>query len=526
MNSQRPFNPMFVIVPVLIGLGLIVSVLTGGGNRLGLFFRNLLVLSFMAGFLFPRGMLAMWLVLCGYTDFFKRLMVVFGSVSMRDLYNVLGIPPATLAGITVAVISGAALRQITVSKAHWRLFYVACALIVVSLLFAVRTNSGSASGIIPAIANDGVYALLIFVTPVLYHDSKDVVRLIKLLLWAYLPVALYGVYQRVCGYNDFEVAYLKTGLSLEIKQLLSDEVRAFSTLNSSTALSTVCGLLCILSLVLTMTPRRNGEGNILGRWTAYTFVGIYVLGLLASTSRSALAMIVVGLAGFFAFRSSRGTRMLYAGLAVSFVALVFFAGAILDNLDNFQLWLDQQVGGGSYASQMTRVGTYSDRLSGFSNLARNPDVYTLFGYGPGRGYDERDPLHAHDLLSNVLVTHGLVPLLAMMFAGGYLLSRLHRQVFQIGDRQHRLLAAGLLSATISFFALSVMSGSVLSVFPVNVMMWLCVGLLMVVFQDEARAAAAGTVLDPLPAASPPTAPAPRVVHRFRRSGYSTSRGSL
>ena len=518
MNAQKSLTPIIGIAAALMSLFVIASVLLGHGNQLAQLFRYLLVAGFLSGIMFPRGTLFFWLALCGYTDLLKRLMVVFGRVQYSDLYNVLGIPPMMLGGVTVAVLIGAFTGRFNTRAAHWRLFIIACVLMLVSAVLAAKEKGGSLGAILPAIANDGSYTMLLFVLPVLFADTDDIVRLVKVLLWSYVPVALYGLFQQLNGFQDFEIAYLKSGLTLEIKQLYASEVRAFSTLNSPTSFSVVCAIMCVLGLVLAYTPKKDGSGPLLNKGLAFAFAAIYFVGIIASTSRSALLLVVIGWGGFLCFRSVTATRWLYAVFAAAFLGLIFMADVILDNLDSWQSQISNMIGGGGgqLATQLSRVGTFSDRLHGFANLAKNPEVYTLFGYGPDRGSDERDPLYAHDMISNILVTHGLVPLVAMGIFGIVVLTRMHGRVFRLADRHHRLLAAGFLSLAFSLFALSAVSGSVISVFPVNTLLWLCFALLMLVYQGDhlqMEARVEGVRPEALPVASPP----PRVVHRFRRS---------
>lgn len=517
MNSRSSIGPIIGIAAALLGLFVITSVLLGQGNQLAALCRYLLVAGFVIGLTFPRGGLIVWLMLCGYTDLLKRLMVVFGRVHYNDLYNVLGIPPVMLAGITLAVLVGAFTGRFRLSGTQWRLFAVACVLMLISAALAAKEKGGSLGALVPAIANDGLYAMLIFVVPVLFKMSDDVVRVAKFLLWVFLPVALYGLFQKVNGFQDFEIAYLKSGLTLEIKQLYANEVRAFSTLNSPTAFSVVSGMLCAVSLMLGLTPRREGRGRLLDARLAAVMAFVYLAGVFASTSRSAFLFIAVALGGFFCFRSLTATRLLYAGMAAAFISLILLADVLLANLDTFQNQVSRAAGDGEFATQMSRVGTYSDRLRGFSNLVRNPEVYTLFGYGTERGSDERDPLYSHDLISNNLVTHGVVPVLAMALFGVFVLKRMHGQVLRIADAHHRVLAAGLLSLGFSFFALSAASGSVLSVFPVNAFLWLSFGLFMLVCQSDQQC---GSEAAEVPKETMDDTPAEtqRAVHRFRRSG--------
>src|SRR6187549_3056479 len=122
MNQQRSLAPLFGIGTALVSLFVIVTVLMGRGNNLAALFRYILVAGFACGLVFPRGTLLVWLVLCGYIDMLKRLMVVFGSVQHSDLFNVLGIPPMMVVGVTLSVLVGACTRRYSMRPEHWRLF--------------------------------------------------------------------------------------------------------------------------------------------------------------------------------------------------------------------------------------------------------------------------------------------------------------------------------------------------------------------------------------------------------------------
>ena len=517
MNSRNTVAPIAIIAGMLAGLFVIASVLLSSGNQLAALCRFLLVGGFVFGFLFPRAGLLFWLGLCGYTDLLKRLLIVSGRISFNDLYYVLGMPPVMLGGITLAVLVGAVTGRFELQRGQWKLLFVACGLVLFSAALAAKESGGSLGAIGPAIANDGLYAILIFLVPVLFTTSDDVVRLCKHLVWLYLPVALYGVYQQLYGFQAFEVAYLKTGLSIEIKQLYADEVRAFSTLNSPTSFSVVCGALCAVSMILALTPRSEGPSKSLHPGIAAVFALIYIAGLMASASRSAFFVIAVVMGGFFCFRSKAATKALYAVMLGCFLMLLFSANAILSNLDAVQAQIAGATGGSDFAGKMARVSTFSDRLRGFAVLTTNPEAYTLFGYGGTRGIDPSDTLYSHDLLTNNLVSHGLVPVLAVLAVFVFMLVKAHGSIQRVADVRHRLLASAFLALAFSLFAVSMVSGSVLSIFPVNTFLWLSFGLLVLVLQCEA-ARVAGSVET---AAGQPDEiqTEPRTVHRFRRSSH-------
>jgi hypothetical protein len=203
---------------------------------------------------------------------------------------------------------------------------------------------------------------------------------------------------------------------------------------------------------------------------------------------------------------------------------------ILSHLDSWQHQITDTTGDGRLVTQLSRVGTFSDRLRGFTNLVTNPEVYTLFGYGAGRGGDPSDSLYAHDMISNTLVTHGLVVLVVAGVFGVMVLTWMHRRVLRLRDMHHRLLASACIALAFSLFVISCVSGSVLGTFPVNALMWLCFALLMLVYQSdhvhssEMTEAASEIEATPQPITSQPAMP--RVVHRFSRSGRPASESRM
>jgi len=505
---------MVIALALLGGLFVMLSILMGGGNEIAAFYQYLLAVLFVAGIVAPRGAFVFWVMLCGYTDLLKRFMVLTGRVSFTDLYAVLGIPPIMLTAITFSVVVGAFSGRFQLRRLHWNLLVISCLIILATAGFAAHDSGLVIKSVMPAVANNGLYFLLLFLLPTLFQTTDEILKLLRLLLWAYLPVAAYGIFQQTYGYREFEIAYLKSGLTIEIKQLLTSEVRAFSTLNSTTALATVCAALFCISVVLPFlaydsTRRRR----ILGWLPAMLFALAYLGGLVASTGRAALSLIVFGLAGWICFQSVRKTIAVYLCGIVGFLLLVFSAESILANMNLFQDEVTTAVGDGKqFVRQMTRVGTYSDRLKGFSNLVRNPDVWTLFGH---RVVEDNDrSLFSHDILTNSLVHYGMVPVgvtILLLIAG---LFKAHREVLRIRDPLRRQLSAALLGLSLSFIVLSLLAGNVLVVFPINVFACLFAGMMLVIFQHDRISVRAEepVLLQPEPETQQ------RTVHRFTRRG--------
>ncbi len=516
--NQR--NPLFMIVALCLSGGpfVMLSILLGGGNEVAAFYEYLLAVLFIGGFVAPRGAFIFWLVLCGYTDLLKRFLVVTGHVTFADLYYVLGIPPVMIGAITMSVLLGVFSGRFHLRRFHWAMFGLACLIILAVAGLAAKESSSIMQSVLPAIANSGLYFMLIFLVPVLFPTTDEVLKMLRLLLWAYLPVALYGIFQQIYGYRDFEIEYLKSGLSIEVKQLINDEVRAFSTLNSTTSLATVSAVLFSTSLILLFLPVGTTRRRAFGWLPAMVMAAAYLGGLLASTGRAAFALIAFSLFGWLCFRSKRLTIAAYLVCSIGFLALVFSADILLANMSYFQDEVSSAVGDQKYMTQMTRVGTYSDRLMGFSNLVKSPDVWTLFGHGAPMENDDRS-LFSHDILTNSLVQNGAVPVgvAAVLLIIG--LFKAHRGVLRILDSGRRTLAAALLALALSFLVLALLAGNVLVIFPINVFACLFCGMMIAVSQhdqDVCELAHKSIVkISPAPEAQVP----PRAFLPFARDGH-------
>jgi hypothetical protein len=487
MNSNGPTTIIAILASLAGAFYVMASILLGGGNELAALCDYLLIGSIFLGLFFPKRSLFVWFFVCAYTDLLKRLLIVSGRVSLADLFSVLGIPPAMLGGIVLSILISAFTGRLTLTLTHWKLFIASCVAVVLAGVAAALDGSGAGiGGVLKGMANTGFYAMLLFVIPSLFQGKDDAVRLLRALLWIFLPVALYGIYQAIFGYQDFEIEYLKTGLSIEIKNLINNEVRPFSTLNSATALSAICAVLSSVSLSLMLISKPEGHGRMLGKVTGVCFTLIYLCGVVASTSRSSLIVVPFVLLAGRCFCTRRSTWLIYAGCGIAFLALVFSAEFLLDRLGNWQGVLDRIAGDSQFAGQMSRIGTFSDRLMGFIALTKNPEVYTLFGYGADRGTDPRDPLFCHDMITGTVVRYGVVTALIFGIIVIRVLTLSHRVIYRLDDPSHRRLGATLLALAFSFFVVSMISGTILQVFPVNVFLFLFLSLLVLVAQTAAK----------------------------------------
>jgi len=482
MNGPNPiFAAIVIIAGAIGGLFVTLSVLLSSGNSLAHLCFYLLVGGGMLGLLAPRVAFFVWIIGCAYSDFLKRLTVVFGEVGRMDLVYVLGITPAMFSAIVVSLTIGGFTGAYQVRMSHWKLLLVGLMLTLATGIICAIETGGSMHMALQGIANGGLYSLMLFVMPVLFPSHEDALRVLRFALWMFLPVALYGIAQQIDGFRPFEIQYLRTGLSIEIKQLFTNRVRAFSTLNSPTALGTVSALLVVVCWFLSRLPRPAPlqHRRWVNRWAALLMIAAYAGALVASTSRSAPLLIVLGLASGWCFADPGRSRLYYTVLVAGFVGVVALSPWLLGHLEEVNNWMTLDADMNTLAGQLVSVGTYSDRLFGFANVLRNPAAYSPFGLWDGNIDLLPESLKHHDIVSAMLLRFGVIPLLICIVGLALVLARLHKKLCGIVDPVRQRLMAMSIGLAAGLIFLSALSGNVLGVFPVNVFFWMFAGIAMV-----------------------------------------------
>ena len=484
MKGRSSGTLLIILVVMLVALYAVVDLLLTSGNMFSRLSLMIMIPCALVGLMARRNAMILFLISCGYVDLLKRLLVVDGQISKMDLYYVLGIPPVTLGAILISTLAGAMSGSVKIRSRQWTWLALAMAMMGVTIIAQVRESGWGLGQLLPALANSAFYTVIVFVVPVLFPTMEESLSMLKKVLFCYVPVALYGVFQQVHGFQDFEIAYLMTGLSIEIKQLVYGEVRAFSTLNSPTALGAVSMILAVLSVVLTQMKHSESGRPYLGRAMGFFLFCIFVSGWLASTSRSASVILMMGAVGWWCFGSGPRTFLAYFTAITSMLILMVFAESLLDHLRDASLVMYDIFGSNKFGEQLTRLGTFTERLQGFSNLLKNPEFITAFGYGADRGLDPSDPLYNHDLLSNLIVRFGLVPVGIGAFITVWVAVWLHSNLLQIRERRVRSMAAACMGIVVGMIGSSLLSGSLLTVFPNNVFFWVLVSCVLVGFQSR------------------------------------------
>jgi len=484
MTTQPKLNENALFAGLVVALGLIAVFLVStyvfnSVNPIASISGVVGSLLLICGVVNPNRMLFAMVPITLYLDSVKRMLVFSGETSLDNVTSVLSIAPLTVAGILIGCVFRRIFRRKRGTTAERIAIVAALAAYVAfggletfsegNLLFALRT-----------IANTTVYFLLGWAVLHCFKTKEDVERYLRFSLLVGVPVALYGVWQYLMGLNDFEIAYLRSGLSITASNLDDVRPRPFSTLSSAHAYSIVMTFMLAVSVHFAMKTK-VGEA----RWKWGAVVSIYAMGLLFSLSRSATVAGLLMLGFSVLFRSAKGVSLAYLISGILLAIFVIFAESIQDNMDKLQSLLPMN---SDWQQQAFRLGTFTDRLQSYRNVLGNPSSWPLLANPLSYRANEAlfgEAGFTHDLFSQMILRIGAIPVFALIALGLFLLGHAHRAIFKLpaGKVGLRSLAARLM-AIIVVYLLSQSGGSGMTVFPLNFWTTMFIGMLAVLCLQE------------------------------------------
>lgn len=460
-----------------------LSVLLGGGNTIGALAQFLSVGSFILAVLQPRVALYLMVLYAGYSDLLKRMMIFDGHVTMNDIMWVRALCPLTLAGICI----GTLVRSLHDGSFHQRRKLVSLLLcflgFIVSGVSALRSGSGF-NAAATQLADGAAYMFLLFVVPCIFRTPAQIIAFIKYCLIVFIPVALYGIKQQIFGLSDFEIEYLKSGLTVLSKHLDDVRPRPFSTLVDSSPFGTTCAVCACLALMV----RRHHRDTGTRAWGGVSFVlfTLFVLACIASMARITTINWVLPILLLPVLRSARGTAALYATVVSMFVTACIFAQELSNAVTKLTLWALENFGGTALGEQFSRFWTICARLDGMHDLAHNPLMWTMFGYGTKGASDMNDAhlVSSHDLISNLLLEIGWLPLGILLVIAALALHSFHRSLLGLRGTPVFSICMWMVGIEFGLLVHNVFAGSVTSTFPVNFFCWFIAGALNTCIIDQ------------------------------------------
>ena len=472
-----------IIKFVMLGLGCIFSVMIGvqvtdaESNGLATLSRYIAAATFVTAMISPRLGIYLVLGLCPVIDLFKRFLILFTTVNMFDVASVLAIAPVTMAGAVGGTLFNRLIfRRKAAIPGEGRLFLILLAITSLVATSAILHNVDSKFTLLRNLAEACIYVCLILLIPTYFPTTEDIATLLRCCVAIFVPVALYGFWQKAFGLSDFESRYLLSGLTVSGEDYLTSG-RVFSTLNSNHSFSVTMACCAVISLLQRHLPAGSKWQNFLKKRAWWLFI-IFSLATAISLRRTGGLVVIFSLVGAVCFRSRLRTTIFYIVCLVGGATIILNSEYIFTKLPAWESTLQSSIPGYDQALQLQ---TFNDRLSSFQTLKENSSIWSAFGVSN----ELKESIFAHDAITQMIISYGVIGSLAFVAVIVLVLATSHRLVWKATSPADRSYAALLLSFVFANLFVGALLQSHIDIFPVNFIFWLCAGaLLKITFHQQ------------------------------------------
>lgn len=443
------------------------------GNVLGNSFRFLTPLAIVLGLATPRLPFYLLLAAGAYLDLIKRFMILDSRFSDVDLAFLLGFAPALVAGMVLKFVFAAISKSQDVSAREIRLFFaitfLCCVLGGAQMLMAGSLRSAGNA------VNMVAYLYMPLLVPRIFKDIPDLKRLMVMTSIIYLPAALWAINQAYYGLATFEMQYLRSGMTTEIRQLDEEVFRNMGTMVSAHALSMVASILAI-ALIIPITWK---TGKISLRvWLnpiRLVFIWLFLTGAYFTFSRTGWACAAIALLAFVILQNRFLTYTAYFTTLLGIAALYLSADHLLNSriTQETQEILFEKFGATAEARQSLVLGTLDARLESMASFVNDSRIWTPFGLKLAKKDVQIN--WVHDILTENLIRLGYVPLSILVFSfltGTFLC---FRALFRMPRGPYRSMATYFAALALGMMSGGFSQGIMILYFPINLFWSLFLG---------------------------------------------------
>lgn len=466
MNSNFRTILLTVGAPIL-ALIATMFLFTGKGNLIAAGYIFYVPIFFLLCLFRPKLGLPLCILLATMGDLVKRLMLFDTRIQEQDIALVLLLVPAGIAGLVLYALFDLFRNWANTPKGIKVVVFGSIVLAIISVIGSLAGGAGLRT--FGGVVNSSLYFILLGCLPVLFRTREDIIKTIRYLMFVFFPVALYGIKQGIWDFADFEYEYLRSGLTVEYRQLEETVRRVMSTLGTAVALSTICG--CFAGLFFsTVSLNKKMRLTFSGVIVKVIFGAVFFLATYYTMTRIGYVCFGVSFFTVIVLRSKALTMFSIA--AVTAAVVYIYAMADTWWQDDSLRDLQEQIIAGSEVDnvemeQTAKLVTWNARLESMSHFTRKPEIWTPFGMEFAGKEDIKDELWIHDPLTEILVSRGYIGLgiiFTVAIVCGMMLLRFLWSIPKGGDEKlmRFLLAGGFGTA-----ATGVSHGVSLFLFPIN-----------------------------------------------------------
>lgn len=464
--QQNSLAKIFVVgLLASLSIFLTIQIFTAGGNILGSSFRYLTPMAAIVGLLAPRFAFYLLLLSGAYLDLIKRFMILDSGFTEMDLAFLLGFAPALVAGIVLKFLFEFVTKSTSISSREIKLFFATTFLC--SFLGAAQVMMGeglrSAGGALNMVA----YLYVPLILPRIFRDISELKNLMIAVLVIYLPAVLWAINQAFNGLAGFEMQYLLSGMTTEVRQLDEEVFRNMGTMVSAHALSMVASILAAALII--PVSWKNGKLNP-RLWVnplRWVIVILFVTGAYYTFSRTGWACAIIAILAFICLQSRILTFTAFFTSILAVIALYASADYLLQSriMVDTQDLLFEKFGTTAEARQSLTLGTLDARLESMASFATDSEIWTPFGMKIA-GTDVQLKW-VHDILTETLIKVGYIPLalLVIIFLVSTFVS--FKALFRMPKGPHRMMASYFAALAIGMMSGGFSQGAMILFFPIN-----------------------------------------------------------
>jgi len=487
MNDNRVFKVFLIFLLAFFAVAFMAQILTSGGNVVGYSFRYLTPLAVVIGFMIPRFGFYLLLMAGAYLDLIKRFMILDSNFSDLDLAFLLGFAPALVAGMVLKFVIAVIMKSPTISRKDIYLFLITTALCMVlggvQFIMAKGELRALGSGV-----NMVVYLYMPLIMSQIFKGREDIRKLLTITAIIYLPAALWAIQQSYFGLASFEMQYLLSGRTIEVRQLDEEVFRNMGTMVSAHALSMVASILVAALIIPVSWKKWKLTPKAWLNPLRILSIAVFMAGAYFTFSRTGWVCAGVAIIAFICLQNKFLTYTAFFTALAGVVVMYLSASFLLETqvMNTVQEDLFKRFGSTAEMRQMMVLGTLNARLDSMASFATDPNLWTPFGLAAAGSNYHVD--WVHDILTEMLVLVGFVPLAFLVC--GFLFGALvaFRTLYRMPRGQYRLMVTYFIALGLGIMSGAFSQGSMVLYFPINFFwcMFLGIAYCLIGWEKESR----------------------------------------
>lgn len=449
--------PLVVVILLLLVGYITLDVMLSTSGPLATAAKWIGVPLVLVSLAYPKMGLGILSFMCFYGDYYKKLAVYHGIVSMQTVIEVLALNMAVLG----AILTGTLFKMIR--SGRWPskpIILIFCFSVLATCI--QMAGSGPLTTRVQGAVNGGLYLAIAAVIGYFYPTRDSSLRLGQLQFILGIPWLLAAAWQFFYGFSEVDEYYARTFLSPVFStHFFMENPRVFGLAGSVPAFGAI-SFCCVFGIWHFFRTHKHRLFYLCGSI-------LYIVVLFLSAQRTAILMVPIIIVVYHLFKTRNGTRLFYIATVSSILILIASSNFLLSKISMIEDDLIAITGDVGFTARVVRVGTYTDRIKGWTRLTKLSS-YTLLGTGrPDEPLTFQDEDYSHDAINSILINYGVIGLLVTIAGIAWILAVMHKAVLRTKDIRDRETMAFSIAVITVILTLGTMGGSNFHTVPMNLL---------------------------------------------------------